>query len=232
MEIEKAFEQFSQNVLTPEFLERVEKWARYDGKKISVGDLDVSVENMGTFKIVTTSPKLIIGKGTISTSKTETEDHVQIFDVTKITNHCVCSDYNTRILIAERHPDWADEDYRMSRPAKLFVYCIFPKGNDDKAQYPKKPSFKMLKTHFEGKVFQHYNSLLREFCDDYKLIPFNDATDRIFNFSGIAGDLEMLECEEESKKASEHIKVPKRLTRKEREEAHERHMEKLRGRRK
>ena len=226
MDVEKAFDQLNKSLLTPEFLQRVEKWARYDGKKFDIGDIDIVVENMGTFTIVSDIPDISTKNGKLVVNK-KTKKHYTIYDVTKVKNNAVCSDYDVRILIAERQQDWMDDLYKSYRPAKLFIYSIFIEGSN-KIESTYFPSFETLKSDFESGKYTHYQSMIKENFDDYLLIPFNDETDRIRNFSSIQMDLECLECDKTSIKLSKHIKVSPRLNKEEREKAYELYMENIR----
>lgn len=202
----KGIEKILENIITPRFLKNVEKWARYDGENLSIGDSDLHVENKGVFTIKTTSPKLIFdhtpqpdGRNfSFKVSETETEDHYDYYDVTIIRNSCVCSEHDTRVLIAE-----IPNEYNHKLP-KLFIYSIKGYGKGSKSQ----PSFNQLKEKFEGnKWCGDYQSLLRNFCDIYSLVPFNDKTDRIFNFTGVDNDLNWLESDSVSINASKHIET-------------------------
>jgi len=196
MSQDEKIKTFLESLITPRFLELVEKWSKYQGEDFSIGDADVHIENKGVFKTITTTPKFDIvnlpdGKFDIKFIEGETEDHETLYDVTLITNSCVCSDYNKRVLISER-PDKYDK-----RPSKLWIYSIFEDENDDSSNYTKFPSFEKLKKDFESQSYTTYRSLLQEFCGVYSIIPFNDKTDRIFNFTGIENDLEWLEDSKE-----------------------------------
>jgi hypothetical protein len=196
MKIDKILE----DIITPDFLKLVEKWARYKGPRLSVNDADIHVEDKGVFTEVTTMPKLVWDEnGKFHVSKTENEDHITLYDVTMITNIAVCSDHFIRVLIAERFPE-GDNEYFSKKLPKLFIYSV--KRGKAAREFP---NFAKLKSDFESKTYKPYNSMLYNFCDIYKLSPFNDKTDRIFNYTGIESDLECLECEQESIEASKDI---------------------------
>lgn len=196
MKIHKILE----DIIESDFLQLVEKWARYKGKRISVNDADIHVENKGVFKEVTLLPKMTWDdEGKFHMSKTEQEENVTLYDVTMITNITVCSDHFIRVLVAERFPE-GDSEYFSKKLPKLFIYSV--KRGKGSREFP---SFAKLKKDFESKTYMPYNSMMYNFCDIYKLVPFNDKTDRIFNYTGIESDLLCLESEEESIEASKDI---------------------------
>lgn len=193
----KDIDKILEDIITPRFLRLVEKWARYKGKQFSVGDIDVTIINKGTFRTTFMMKDFEMipkaeGEGFDLVFDDFESPHYTDYDVTVIRNNCVCSDYNIRVLIAEILP----EDY--NRMPKLFIYSI-KEGKGTKIH----PSFATLKKDFEAGTYQYsYQSMLYNFCDIYKLSPFNHETDRIFNFTGIEGDLECIECEVEEDKLS------------------------------
>lgn len=206
----KVFNYMNEQLLNPYFLQMVEKWARYDRKEFWIGDMDVYVKNMGTFTTSFTSPAIIWGDDNkfVGFSLTETETTYTTYDVTKIRNIAVCSEYNTRILIAERF----DEEIYYLTP-KLYIYAVNDSGKH-KASFP---NFKHLKLDFESGMNQYeYYSMIQESAGDYKLNSFNDYTDRFRNYTSILGDLECLESDDEALEFSKHIVVPLRLTYEER----------------
>jgi hypothetical protein len=190
----KDIDEILKSLVTPRFLELVEKWSRYEGDKFYIGDVDVSIENMGTFKKTDMIPKFDIINGDILFDESEMEEYVTFYDVTKITNNCVCSKYNNRILIAERYPENLPLSYKDRHPAKLWIFSIFNVELIDDSTYTEFPSFERLKNDFENAVYKNYQSLLSEFCSEYRIVPFNSRTDRIVNFTGIESDLEYIEC--------------------------------------
>jgi len=215
MDSYKAFEYINKKLITPRFLQLVEKWARYDGEEFWIGDADIYVTNRGVFKTKTMLPDIKMVDGSIKVDNTHMRPFYTYYDVTQIKNTCVCSDYDTRILIAQRSLREYPES--LIFPNKLWIYCIHDGNGKNKYGQHKMPSFRTLKSNFQTGKYTQYNSLLHEFCHDYQLIPFNDYTDRIFNFTGIEGDLEALDCDPDARSRSKHIIPPKRLSRKERD---------------
>jgi hypothetical protein len=227
MLVEEVFKYINTKLLNPRFLELVEKWARYNGKEFDIGDIDITVKNRGTFKTVSQIPKINPGVGKLFLD--ETTDYVTFYDVTEIKNNAVASDFDRRILIAER-PKIRDKYYVQSRPPKLYIYAVFDDDKcDDKSSYPYRPSFERLKKDFESGKFTHYSSMIEHSIgEDYKLLTFNEDTDRIRNYSSIENDLRCLETDELSKKLSAHIKPTKRFeTQAERDNAHKLSMKKM-----
>lgn len=202
MEIESKLKKIVENLITPYFLKSIEKWARYKGKKFYIGDCDLSIENKGVFTKIYNLPKISIthdanGKMNIQISDTETIEHIKKFDVTIIRNNPVCSEYNTRVLIAEC-PDIYD-----NKLPELYVYAITGSGKSKRYL----PTFAQLKKDFECGTYTSYNSMLHEFCNIYSIVPFTEYTDRFFNYSTLHMDLHWLNTDSVSKKLSESIVI-------------------------
>ena len=206
MDIHGIAEKMMVDIITPEFLESVERWARFKGKSFDIGDMDVIVENKGEFKRTTQLPKFKIVDGKMTFG--ENRDHHTYYDVTSIRNIARCTDNNTIIIIAQRLPKLLDtEEFRNSNPSELFIYSISDKSDD--AQYTIQPSFERLKSDFENSVCTQYHSLIRNFCGRYSLSTYNDKSDRIFSITAISSDLDWLE--NSAKKKVSRIKVAQRL---------------------
>jgi len=210
MTLDKALDLLSENLITPKFLQMVEKWARYDGKPFSIGDDDLTVKNLGIWKTERTDPKITIIDEKFLVSKTETETTTTYYDVTQIINNPVCTEYNNRILIAEK------KEASLFFQPKLWIYAIHQGGRNTIGN-DNLPLLKMLKKDFECEAYTTYQSLLYEHLDEYRLISYSEYTDRIRNFSTIAFDLECLESDEDAIELSKHLKkIPLRPTKKER----------------
>ena len=104
------------------------------------------------------------------------------------------SDHNNIILIAERLNEFNSDDF-----PELFIYSI--RGRS----LPDFPSFNKLKANFKTDSYYPYNSLIKRCYNEYDLMPYNDRTDRILNFTGIANNLDFLESDEESIELSKNI---------------------------
>lgn len=216
MDLHSRLKEIMIELISGEFLESVEKWARYDGEEFWIGDMDVSVKNLGTFVEVKESPKLLFGtkeNPKFEVSKTETTTYETVYDVTLIKNNARCTDNDKIVVIAERYSDYFDKLEKEKRPCKLYIHSIDEDYNDHKAdnsKYTKHPTFERLKEDFEKGNYKPYRSLLSEFCGQYSLSTYNDNSDRIFSLSAIAGDLNWLNFDEESKDRCNHIEVPSR----------------------
>jgi hypothetical protein len=211
--VEKAFEVLSNTLITPRFLELVEKWSRFDGIESLVSG-DITVTNMGTFQRTVQVADIDFSKdimkqvGSMLGGNGKKKDEIEIYDVTKISNDVVMTEYNSVIFIAKREKDNID---RISFPMPLFIYSIC---EDETKETKRFPTFNTLKKDFESnKRHYYYNSLIED--SSYKghsLLPYNDETDRIKNYSSIQGDIRSLESDEDALLATKHIKVPKRFT--------------------
>ena len=210
MGISEMADQMLTKIITAEFLESVERWARYDGKDFYIGDGNIIVENKGEFKMTKQFPKLIFGENG-SLSLGENEDSHTFYDVTLIRSTSRCTNNNNIIIIAKKYPELLDtSDFMNEHPCDLFIYSVFNSDCDDSV-YTKYPSFDRLKSDFEKDSNTQYNSLIRNFCGRYSLSTYNDQSDRIFGITAISSDLESLDCDEKSKKKVSHIVVSKRL---------------------
>ncbi len=199
-------------IITPYFLESVERWARYTGERFDIGDADVYVENMGEFKQTTKIPDIDWTDGKM-TNKGEKDYHT-FYDVTMIRNSSRCTDYNKIVIVAQRYPEYFTDKDKAERPAEIFIYAVFEDEygiKPDNGQYTKFPSFERLKEDFESKKYCQYNSLIRNFCGRYTLATYNDCSDRIFSITAIASDLEWLNDDEDSEAIAKSISVPQRL---------------------
>lgn len=217
--IEAKMNRMMVNLIDARFLELVEKWARYDGERFDIGDIDVVVENMGTFVQTSESPKMLFGDDApegqmFGFSKTEKDISKTIYDVTLVKNNAACTKYDKRVLIAERYPDYYTEEKKKKRPANIYVFSVdedYDEYKADDGQYTSHPTFERLKKDFEEGNYKPYHSLIYNFCGEYRLARYNDNSDRIACLSGIYMDLDWLEIEEEAKKLSNHIEIVPRL---------------------
>ena len=200
-------------IITANFLESIERWARYTGERFDIGDADVHVENMGEFKRTTQIPDMTMKGGKMVFGKEK--DHHTFYDVTMISNSSRCTDYNKIIIIAQRYPEYFTDKDKAERPAEIFIHAIFENSDygiaPDNGQYTKFPSFERLKEDFENKKYCQYNSLIRNFCGRYSLATYNDCSDRIFSLTGIASDLEWLNEDEDSEHIAKTLSVPQRI---------------------
>lgn len=198
-QLEKKLNDISRNIVTPDFLEDVDKWSRYKGETLY--GCHVSIEDKGTFTKVTELPKTIWGKGGLSDfhfSKTETEKYKTIFDVSLVHSSSRCTDHDMIVIVSER------TELKI-KPRDLFIYSVAGYGKKGTAI---QPSFRKLKKDFETGSYQQYFSLIHNFCGVYSIMPFNEKTDRIFNYTAIFSDLEVLN--HEFPEVSKSIVVPKR----------------------
>lgn len=219
--VEKALEALSNTLITPRFLELVEKWSKFDCKK-PLESGDITVTNMGTFEKRVKVADIDFSKNIMKqvgdmlggVSKGKTKEKVETYDVTKIVNDSVCTKYNTILLISERK-EGSSLEFKAMFPSKLYIYAICP-DEEDGNETPKDdfPSFEVLKKNFESNKSQYrYYSLISEKSfGGYTLMPYNDKTDRIKDFYSIHSDIRCLESDEYILKATKHIKVPKRFT--------------------
>ena len=218
--VDKAFKELSKALITPRFLELVEKWARFDGTVLESGD--ITVTNMGVFERTVEVADIDFSKDIMKqvgemlggNKKGKTKKEIEIYDVTKISNDCVMTEFSNIILIAKRDKDKKsslDLKFRAMFPEPLFIYAVFEESSKETNEFP---SFKTLKKHFESKKIQyHYSSLIESSSfGDYILLSYNEYTDRIRNYSSIQGDIRSLESDEDALRATKHIKVPKRFT--------------------
>jgi hypothetical protein len=217
----KLMSQLNSKLLTGKFLETVEKWARYDGKPFSLGDMDLSVTNKGTFQIkeedieVGESLSLVDKITAICKGIGKKVIKIRTFDVTEICDNAVASDYDTFILIAERYEN-RDSILQKMYPSRLYIYAVNAPGRNirvDNSDGTNFPTFKRLKADFESKKYTMYNSML-DYSNSkgYELRPFNESTDRICNYSTVYSNLSQLESSETAKMSSKHIKVCKRFS--------------------
>lgn len=198
-QLDKKLNDFSRNIVTPNFLEWVDKWSRYKGETLY--GCHVSIEDKGTFTKVTESPKMIWGKGGLSDfhfSETEKEKYKTIYDVSIVRSSSRCTDHNTIVIVSERNE-------LKTKPRDLFIYSV--------AEYNKKstrvqPLFRKLKKDIQTEAYKPYFSLLYNFCGVYSIRPYNDNTDRFFNYTAIFSDLEELNYE--FPEIAKSIVVPKR----------------------
>ncbi len=200
MDIHNKVNQMMIDIITPEFLEMVERWARYDGEDFSIGDADILVSNLGTFETSSSMPKMTVVNGKLKFDKTKKEIHKTYYDVTLIKNSATVSKYNKRILIAKRYADCYLGDgleILMERPADIKVFAIdedYDEHKADDSQYTSFPTLERLKKDFEAENYMPYHSLIYNFCGRYQLSRYNDNSDRIACYTGIAMDLESLMC--------------------------------------
>lgn len=188
---------FHRSIITPDFLETVERWSRYQGEKLEVGS--VFLEDMGTFTKVTKIPKLIWDKeGRFTLDPVKTKNHRTIYDVSLIRNISRCTNHSNIVIISERPGKYEDD-----KPRDLLIYSV-TSGKGTTLH----PTFHKLKKDFQSQAYKPYHSLLRNFCGVYSLMPYNANTDRIFNFTAIYSDLELLNYA--YKDIAKSIKVLKR----------------------
>ena len=213
MSTERKVKAFLQDIITPQFLERIEKWSKYDGEKFSIGDADVYIEDLGTW-----TKTLKLSRDDMFTKLLGKDDIKTEYNVTLLRDAATCSNYNQIVLVSEKRHEFQGKH---NQP-KLYVYCVFDKLEEgeesggllyaDDSQSTSYPSLERLKKDFESGTFMHHNSLLSEFCGVYTLSPFNDVCDRIYNFTLVEGDLNFLECamSEEDEDYAKHIPIIKR----------------------
>lgn len=221
---ERKIEKFMQKLITPRFLELVEKWSKYDGEPFSVGDADIHIEDLGIWtQTIDNSENDVVDEllekmgfsGKPGSIDLNTDHHA-----TLIRDSATCSNQNKIVIISEKRGEYVSK----RNPSKLYIYCVYDKMEEeddeeeygiysDDSEYTSYPSLERLKKDFESKTFMHHNSLLREFCGVYTLSPFNDRTDRISNFVVIEGNLNWIEKEmkQSGEDYAKHIPIIERL---------------------
>ena len=219
------WEKSLEKIVTPEFLEAVEKWARYKGEDFSIGDADIYVKNKGQFVRTTMIPAMIRGANGIEFEFKNMKPHHTYYDVTLISDSATCSHYSRYLLVAQAERFSGDE--AMWNPSELYIFPI--KGeNDEQLKVGYLPTFEEVKNNFENRGYTaKYQSLIHNFCNTYKLVGFNEVSDRIRTFSVVYNNLYQLQHDEKALEFGKGIKAVKRLNKKGRDAAYNRHMAKL-----
>ena len=225
MKSEYGWEQYNEfweealtKVVSNQFLESVEKWARYKGEPFSIGDDDVYVKSQGELRH-TSYIKDFSHRGKKCHVHTD-------YDITQITDVATTSDYNSFLLVAEiktqlQFDQSINEDNITANPPELYIFPV-KTGKQLKTGYL--PSLDEIKKSFNTDQ-NKYQSLIYNFCNTYKLVGYNDVSDRIHTFSVVHNALLLLDIDEEAIELSKDIKVTKRTDKEGRKAAHERLMD-------
>lgn len=233
VDLEDVHKRMSKELITPKFLEQVERWARFDGKKtLSVGDTEIT--NMGTFERKeqrTVFEKNMTAKQYLSAAFSEDSKKEivgEFYDVTMIHDGRSCSDIDTYVLIAKKHTK-EDKgfgvDYASMYPCDLYIFGIV---RDKKEETSQTPTFETLKKNFEKKSYTNYHSLIeKKHLDNYSLYSFNLKTDRLRNYSLVENNFRNFDFDDDAKKATKHIKVPKRYYQEELEKKKDEYHDKI-----
>lgn len=170
--------------VTNEFLQNVERLARYNGDDFSVGDADTSVKNLGT--IVKKGRKLDMSfAGGSKNFKLPDE----VYDVTYMTDNATTFNHDKYLIIAERQ-----ETKSKNYPPKIYIYsvCGYKKDVDElksdgeitsedygDRKYEDHPTIERVLKDFKKDNYTFYNNLIDGGRDRYTLTNFNVGCDRI-----------------------------------------------------
>lgn len=219
----------SKELLNPEFLEKVEKWTRYNGKKtLMVGNTEIT--NVGPFEIkrsVSVMEEGMTAKQYLYNAwndKGNKKIITDLYDATMIHDNSTCANVCTYVLIAERHDQDSTMEELSMRPVELFVYGITKKKELETVELP---TLETLKHNFEHKEFTHYHSLTnRKHSNEYEIYSFNSKTDRLRDYALVEMNFSGMDCDEDAQKAIKDVVVPKRYTFEEFEKLREEYREK------
>jgi hypothetical protein len=176
--MQKLFADFCKKVVTPEQVQRIEKWARYEGEKFYVGDQDTIIENLGVWK-----------------------NNFQEFNVTLLKDNCGGTLENRTVVImaeikcnfysdiVEKNPNMS---YMLEPEIKIFPICT--DGEFDEEDFCDLPSVELLKKSFESGKYMHVQSLLHKVHrSNYILCKTNQWGDRVAEWSSLVFNLQSLQ---------------------------------------
>ena len=198
--VEEVYAFMNKKFITPEFLQNIERWARFNGDELMIGDDDIRLINKGTWT-VTPPEKEDYGGGELDELfNSPIFKKPVVYDVSVMQDNPTCHPNTHFILLAEIKLDHeGNKRYDSKYPPKLKLFTFDRKEGTyedtmDDVTYPHKATYARMKQDFEAKKSVYsYKSLIRErHSCEYELQLFHDDTNLMSDWAVIARDLEII----------------------------------------